>query len=332
MAQLTKLRTKLQAATDPNEQARLRSRIDFRRRQTAPGLNSGMAANTPNKALTGLNNRMATVTDPLQKARMQERANYIANRAGLPRQQQTTAPNPITPAAPATPVANQPAPTPIAPQQQAANSATSSNSASATEALFPSMRAMEPSAYEGSPLYKFQADEGMKRLNRLMASRGLSNSGAEIEANSKFLQELGANEADKTRGYAQTEADRLERMQQSESTRLERTGNEQWNRYYNMLSLMANQNPMSYAYDGTTNAGNIISGIGKRKADYISGAYDRPSIGAGGGGGGGVSMPSFQAPYSSGPDYSMIDLMSVYGDQGSNFDLFNGINKAISYF
>lgn len=68
--------------------------------------------------------------------------------------------------------------------------------------------AYEPKNFEGSPMYQFQKQEGMKDLEKLMAARGLTGSGAEIQANSDFLAQLGATEADKQRQYAQADAER----------------------------------------------------------------------------------------------------------------------------
>lgn len=66
----------------------------------------------------------------------------------------------------------------------------------------------EPQNFEGSPLYQFQKQKGLRDLERLMSARGLTNSGAEIEANSNFLNELNATEAEKQRQYAEKQADR----------------------------------------------------------------------------------------------------------------------------
>lgn len=51
--------------------------------------------------------------------------------------------------------------------------------------------------FQESPGYKWQAQQGEKNLARIMAGRGLSNSGAEIQSLSDFYNSLGANEADK---------------------------------------------------------------------------------------------------------------------------------------
>lgn len=61
---------------------------------------------------------------------------------------------------------------------------------------------LESIAYggESSPLYKMQAREGSKGINRELAARGLSNSGAGLESLRNFYSGLGANEAEKQYG------------------------------------------------------------------------------------------------------------------------------------
>lgn len=72
--------------------------------------------------------------------------------------------------------------------------------------------AYEPKTFEGSPMYQFQKQKGLKDMERLMAARGLTNSGAEIEANQNFLTELNATEAEKQRGYAENRMNRQSDM------------------------------------------------------------------------------------------------------------------------
>ena len=54
--------------------------------------------------------------------------------------------------------------------------------------------------YTGSPLYKWQLEEGTRALNRQLAARGLYNSGAGLETHRRFLSELGAQESNKMYG------------------------------------------------------------------------------------------------------------------------------------
>jgi hypothetical protein len=76
------------------------------------------------------------------------------------------------------------------------------------------MQAYEPKTFEGSPLYQFQKQQGMRDLERLMSARGLTDSGAEIQANSDFLVNLNAQEAEKQRQYADQSAQRAQQAMQ----------------------------------------------------------------------------------------------------------------------
>lgn len=210
------------------------------------------------------------------------------------------------------PQPQQPAPQPIAPNN--------------TAALFPNVRAFEPKNYEGSPLYQFQKKEGLKDLEKLMSARGLTKSGAEVEANSKFLSDVGAQEAQRQQGVAQQEADRLERMQQAESQRLTGAGNDQFDRQYKILELMSRQSPMEYAYGGMNRASDLDLQRAKAQAQYLSQAYARPTVGMSSGGGGGrsgggsVKQAPFMPPFPTGPDYSAINQAQIFSNGANQMD------------
>lgn len=74
--------------------------------------------------------------------------------------------------------------------------------------MFSDNSAFEPANYEGSPLYQFQKNKGLADLEKLYAARGLTKSGAEIQGNSDFLAQVGAQEADRQRAYAENNAQR----------------------------------------------------------------------------------------------------------------------------
>jgi hypothetical protein len=76
------------------------------------------------------------------------------------------------------------------------------------------MQAYEPKNFEGSPLYQFQKQKGMQDMEKLMASRGLTGSGAEVQANSDFLVNLNAQESEKQRQYADQAAQRQQQAMQ----------------------------------------------------------------------------------------------------------------------
>lgn len=198
--------------------------------------------------------------------------------------------------------------------------------ASQARALFPSIRAMEPENYMGSPLYDFQQKKGEDSIKKLLAKRGLLNSGAEIEAISNFNTELGAMESDKARGYAEKEADRLERIQMQEANRLMNRDDANFDRAYRWTELMLRQNPMQYAMGGLDTYGNNILKQAGTEADYLKNLYPR-QVGGGGGGGGG-QMP-FIAPFPSGPDYSQIEQLEALNKGSSSGGFFNSIIKGI---
>lgn len=191
--------------------------------------------------------------------------------------------------------------------------------------LFPSIRAMEPANYEGSPLYKFQQQQGEDRIKKLLNKRGLLNSGAEIEAISDFNTELGAVEADKARGYAEKEADRLERIQQNEALRRERGENRASDDRYRWTDLMLRQNPMEFAYGGMGKYGDTLGRESSAIANYLRNAYPRVSGGGGGGGGVGPFIP----PFPTSPDFSGIDIIGSIGQGTNNTNYWDSILKGI---
>lgn len=192
------------------------------------------------------------------------------------------------------------------------------------EALFPSMRAMEPANYQGSPLFDFQQKQGEKRLRATLAKRGLLDSGAEIEAIGDFNTQLGAMEADKARGYAQNEADRLERIQQNEAGRLERGEQRAGDDRFRWTQLGLDQNPMKYAYQGTENYAQNVGNNSNAIASYLADAYQRSS----GGGGGGGGQP-FVAPFPGSPDFSAIDALGARTGGENNNNYWNSIMKFV---
>lgn len=123
------------------------------------------------------------------------------------------------PPAPPAPITTNPAPQTQQAAPQSITSQANSYQSPMTSALLKALggnvntlSAYEPQSFEGSPMYQFQKQKGLKDMERLMAARGLTNSGAEIEANSNFLADLNATEAEKQRGYAEKRMDRQSDM------------------------------------------------------------------------------------------------------------------------
>ena len=151
----------------------------------------------------------------------------LGSRLGFNWQKQIGAdwsPNPTTAStteAPA-PAASEPAPTPTAPASVPVIGSQYANyNSPMTGALLKAMgqgmntmQAYEPKNFEGSPLYQFQKQKGMQDMEKLMASRGLTGSGAEVQANSDFLVNLNAQESEKQRQYADQAAQRQQQAMQ----------------------------------------------------------------------------------------------------------------------
>lgn len=195
-----------------------------------------------------------------------------------------------------------------------------------TSALFPNQRAFEFKNWEGSPLFQFQRDEGMKAIDRKLAAEGLKGSGFQFDQYRNFLTDLGAREAERNSQVAQREADRLQQMQQSEADRRERVGNNAWDRSFNLLELMSRQNPMGYAFSGTQNLGSAYDDLANKRNSFISNQYPRVS-----GGGGYVPSP-YLPPPASGPDYSGFNVAGIKNGAASNTNWLDSIIDTIGGF
>lgn len=225
-----------------------------------------------------------------------------------------------------------------------------------TQSLLNAMRAgtntmasYEPQNFEGSPLYQFQKQKGMQDLEKLMAARGLTNSGAEIDANSDFLVNLNAQEADKQRGFAENEAARNQAMMQfianydmGERQALRdqlntdadrRIGQQQFeagrgdsrnalmtNFLQNILQMQSDNNIAQLAQSGLGQQSQYSQALMNAIAQYTANAYPRYS----GGGGGGTPPP---APMS--PELDIMRIMAGYGNRAGNNDVFNGFMQTL---
>lgn len=172
----------------------------------------------------------------------------------------------------ATPTAAAPAvaaPTPVAaaPAQQAAPSNANT--------LFPNSRMFEPQNYEGSPLYKFQVQQGQKQLGKSLASRGLTNSGYGIEQELNIPLRAAAQDTERMQNVAMDNANRLQSMQENEAMRLERQGNNQWNRMYQTAGLLAQQSPWQAAVNGLDNSANALNNRGQDQMNFLKDFYQK---------------------------------------------------------
>jgi hypothetical protein len=211
------------------------------------------------------------------------------------------------------------------------------------------MQAYEPKFFEGSPLYQFQKEKGMKDLEKLMAARGLTGSGAEIQGNSDFLAQINATEAEKQRGYAEANRDRQNQMMQfiANFDSQEREAlRDQWNKDLdqrtNMSQFEANRGDARQAMtvNFLSNLLNMQSqndiarlsqgGMGSQtdltKALLQAMTNNTMAQVPRGGGGGGGGAPPPQPSNNS----ALMGLLMNYGNRAGNNDFLNGILNLFS--
>lgn len=168
-----------------------------------------------------------------------------------------------------------------------------------------------PSDITNSPLYQYQQTEGLRALDRLMAARGRTGSGAEVEANAKFLNQLGAQEADRQQNLASQNYSAYNSQRESEASRRDAQQQNAFNNYYSMLQLGLSQSPMDQAYGAAGQGANMTNQYGQRRGGQQSQQYRHVS--AGGGGGGGGSAPIYAPPFASQPNFSGSDILGAIG-------------------
>lgn len=192
---------------------------------------------------------------------------------------------------------------------------------------FKSVYDFMPKDITATPMYQFQKEQGMKDLNRLMAARGLTNSGAEIEANSKFLNQLGAQEAERAMGVAGTDAGRYDAQAQNEAVMGYNKGNDQWTRIMDLLNYSQRNNPYDSGVAANDKAAGLNIDRGQNMAGYLKDAYGRVIANPGPGG------PGPMAPFI-GPtrpmDNSMSSLYGLMNSGNTNNGLLSGILKGVA--
>lgn len=276
-----------------------------------------------NNLLVKIKNKKATTADMHERNRLYNLVGNPALGAAAP-----AAATPVADAAPTgvTPVDN----SPIA---NAAPGTPSSPSPGTVETLFPSTRMFEPQNYEGSPLYKFQVQQGQKQLSKSLAARGLSNSGHAIEEELNIPLRAAAQDTDRITRIASENADRLKSFQDNEALRQERAGNTQWDRSFNLAELMANQSPWVGALAGLNNTANLTQDAGNAEANYLKEAYKRIIAASGGGGGGGSGGGGSSAQpltVPTGPNYSNITPQQIVANNSSNNGWTNILTTALA--
>lgn len=240
-------------------------------------------------------------------------------------------------------------PPPVAPNFQNYQSPMTQSLLNAMRAGTNTMAAYEPKNFEGSPLYQFQKQKGMTDLEKLMAARGLTGSGAEVQANSDFLKNLNATEAEKQRQFAEQEANRNQSMMQfvanynmgeNEALRNQfntdldrRIGQQQFeanrgdarntlmtNFLQNILQMQSDNNIAQLGLQGMGQQSQYQQALMNALSQFTADNYKRYS-----GGGGGGTPP--MAPM--GPEMDIMRIMANYGNQAGNNDLFNGLLRTL---
>ena len=206
------------------------------------------------------------------------------------------------------------------------------------------LSAYEPKFFEGSPMYQFQKQKGMADLEKLMAARGLTGSGAEIQGNSDFLANINATEAEKQRQYAEAERDRRQRGMEfiANFNRSEREDlRDQWNRNLdrqqnisefeatrgdrrqeaainflnNILGMQAQNDIARISVGGQNSQTDLTKALMQMIGNNIMSQVPRAT----GGGGGGAPPP---APSNM---TGLYEIMARYGNQAGNNDMLNSI-------
>ena len=281
----TRLTGTLGTTTDPAQQARINTRLGFLDRRA--NQNNPLAA----KQLTTLQERLADPNlDAARQQRIRNRIGFISRRTGL---SNPLATQPQTPASPATP-----APPTVDP-------GTATGATAQTPAAPVDTSAFFPNTGPGSGLFDWQSQQGLRALDRMNARDGLVGSGAAIEGANQFMTQLTGQEIQRQLDNRQRNADRLTQLSSDASLQQERTGNEQFDRAYQLLSLLAGQNPTSIGADSAGRAAGMTQDETNTLSKMIAQMFPRAT-----GGGGGSQMP-FVPAFPSGPNMGAINAIGA---------------------
>lgn len=185
-----------------------------------------------------------------------------------------------------------------------------------------------PAQMTDDPIYKANLERGNERINRLMAKRGLINSGAEIEAQQNLERDLAADSYGRQIQTAANDAGRFDSGNQFNSNFSANREDAQWDRMFRGTQLALDQSPMQYAYGATGTVSGLQGELGNKISGQMRDNYGRVSAPRQGG----VAGPGqFIPPMPSGPDYSNIDLLAALQGSASNQGYGNAIINTLPY-
>jgi hypothetical protein len=168
--------------------------------------------------------------------------------------------------------------------------------------------------YEDRADYRLQNEKGAKQLAAMMASRGLSGSGAEIGAETSRINELNATEQTRIDGLREKQQNTLQTIMQNESLRKEREKNQQFDNVMRVVETALSQSPATQGYDATGATAKLTVDQQQALSNWIKQNYQKIIANTKVGGGSSGSAPTL--------DTSNLDLSGI---------LMNSANKSNDY-
>lgn len=193
-------------------------------------------------------------------------------------------------------------------------------------ALFPYQAGGDQSAYLNSKLYQQRLNLGQRALDRQLAARGLSNSGAALEASSNLTDKIGAEEEAAARQLLQEEANRMERMVGNESNRLTNLQNSQQDNLFKALDLMMRSWDPAEGFKAGQQLTDLQSTFGSTISKLIQAMAPRATARTTGGPG------PFIPPFASGPNTYASDILGNRADAASSARNQNVLNNIVGSF
>ncbi len=253
--------------------------------------------------------------------RVTTRINFNRNKLGLD-------PRKFGQPAPATPQATTPAPE-AAPQVQPQLIPVTPNPAQNADymrIMFPDTNPYEVGDWQKSPVYNMRVQEGQNAMNKLMASRGLVGSGAELKSNADLINKITAEEGDRAYGLrGQEVANNLQRggsFQNFLTGEADRANLQAQNQFNNMMQIYDAQtkNALINSIPEMTQYGiNTAYSQAGKNAQNIAGNYKK-YYGSGGGG-----VGPFIPAYPNQPNFAPYDAAQAIASGASSGNMWGSI-------